>query len=707
MLDVTNRSDVQKALESAQESQRDMRLIVKEVELFLHKKDGQWESSIIRQRGATRPRYTFDMCNPIVDQVSGPLQRSDFAIKVRPAGGDATKDIAKTYAGLVRNTENLSKAKTLIYNPAIKKIVATGLAGWEIKQKYVDPKSFDQDLVLEPVTNVIETVWLDEFSLLQDNSDSKVGWKLVPMSKDAYKKQWPKGSMQSVGTNQQTIAYTDKPEFVVVAKFFYLKPKKTTLVQMSNGRIYDQDSDDYKKVKDDLKAAGVTEEGTRESELMTCFQRFYDGGGWLNEEEKTVFDSIPLVLSYGNFEIIENKIIFSGEVQHIMDSQRVLNYSETKKVEETALSPKSKILATPKQYAAHKSAWETMNTNNEPLLAYEVDPENPNPPFRLDGGSVNMGLESVSQNMRSNIQSSSGMFGPQMGNNPFQQSGKALEIQVDQGNEGKEDYFNALVIAYERTAQILINAYPKLITNKRQARLLNQDGTFDMAMLNDTVQDKDTGEMVEINNLTQGIYDVTYDVGQGYKNQQQETVDAFLRMGEVDPSFIARGQDIMVNQFNAPGMSDMHERIREQMVLGGQIPQAQLTEEEQAQMQQIQANQQNQPPSPEQMIGMAEMQTAQTKSETAEFDKQASMVKLQQEQQKLEQGSRKLDQSEAQLLFDRQKQQTDELTAVTQQMANITKALGIDGVMTPETINILRQQLAIVDQKQDEVEALQ
>ena len=114
MLDVTKRSDVQKALESAQESQRDMRLIVKEVELFLHKKDGQWESSIIQQRGASRPRYTFDMCNPIVDQVSGPLQRSDFAIKVRPAGGDATKDIAKTYAGLVRNTENLSKAKTLI-----------------------------------------------------------------------------------------------------------------------------------------------------------------------------------------------------------------------------------------------------------------------------------------------------------------------------------------------------------------------------------------------------------------------------------------------------------------------------------------------------------------------------------------------------------------------------------------------------------------
>ena len=129
------------------------------------------------------------------------------------------------------------------------------------------------------------------------------------------------------------------------------------MVQMSDGSVYDQDSEEYGKNKDDLKDAGVTEEGTRESEIMTCYQRFYDGSDWLNEEEKTVFDFIPLVLAYGNFEIIENKIIFSGEVQHIMDSQRVLNYAETKKGEETALSTKSKILATRKQVGANKTEW--------------------------------------------------------------------------------------------------------------------------------------------------------------------------------------------------------------------------------------------------------------------------------------------------------------------------------------------------------------
>ena len=487
MLDVTSRSDVQKALESAQKSDEDMRDIVKEVDIFLHKKDGQWEQSIINQRGATRPRYTFDMCNPIVDQVSGPLQRSDFAIKVRPAGGDASKDIAKTYAGLVRNTENLSKAKTLIYNPAIKKIVATGLAGWEIQQEFADPKSFDQDLILKPITNVIGTIWLDEHSLMQDNSDAKMGWKLIPMSREDYITKWPNGSRLSVGQNQISDTFFDKPEFITVAQFYYLKAKKTTLVKMSNGRVYDQDGEEYKKVKDDLARLQVKEEGTRDSEIMTCYQRIYDGSDWLTEEEETVFDGIPLILAYGNYEIIENKRVYSGEILHLLDSQRVLNYAETKKVEETALSPKSKIMAHPSQYAAYQTSWETMNTNNESVLPWDSDQQDPTPPFRIEGGTVNPGLESVSANMRANIQASSGMFGPQMGDNPFQQSGKALEIQVDQGNEGKEDYFNALVIAYERTSQLLINAYPKLYDTKRQVRLLNQDGTFDMVTLHDTI----------------------------------------------------------------------------------------------------------------------------------------------------------------------------------------------------------------------------
>jgi len=704
MLDVNIYTEVQSALESAQESDRDNRTQVKETEIFLNKKDGQWESSVIQQRGSSRPRYTFDLCNPVVAQVSNPIQKSEFAIKIIPAAGDATKKIANTYAGLVRNTENLSKAKTLIYNPATKKLVAVGLAGWEIKQKYVDSKSFDQDLIIEPIQNIRESVWLDESAQKQDGSDVRHGWKLIPLSKTEYKKLFPKGSAKSIGTNNQATAYTDKPELIIVAKFYWLKEIPTTLVQMTNSAVY-EDNEDFKKIKDDLAAQGVTEAGRRETKKDVCFQRIYDGGGWLTDEEETVFEHVPLILAYANFDIIENKIVYHGEVLHLIDSQRVLNYSETKKVEETALSPKSKLLASPKQYAAHKTSWETMNTNNEPVLPWDQHADLPVPPFRLDGGVINPGLESVSQNMRTNIQGSSGMFAANMGENRFAQSGIALERQIDQGNEGKYEYFNSMVIARERTAQILVAAYPKVYDTPRQLRILNEDGTVDMIPLQTTITDEDTGQAVAIQDLNSGIYDITYDVGQAYKNQQQETIDAFLRMGEVDPSFIQRGQDIMVSQMSAPGMSQMHERIREQMVMTGQIPIEQMTEEEKAKVQAAQANQQNQPPDPGTILAMAEMKNADNDEVSNIMDFQKSQVEAQQKQQDLDRKDAelavKVQKEQIDTLMSGQKQQMDILTQAVNQMKTLTDAFGIEAIAGEKPANLIAQQGALIDEAQD------
>ena len=107
------------------------------------------------------------------------------------------------------------------------------------------------------------------------------------------------------------------------------------------------------------------------------------------------------------------------------------------------------------------------------------------------------------------------------------------------------------------------------------------------------------------------------------------------------------------------------------------------------------------------MIGQAEILKANTDAETAVFKQQEAVANFQLAQKKLKQEDRKLDQSEAQILFSKQKQQTDELTAVTQQMANLTKAFGIDGVISPEVANVLRQQTLIIDQVKDEKEGLQ
>ena len=111
-----NHRSVLLLLGKAQSIESDVRDIVREVHIFLDDKDGQWDT-LATKAFKGRPRYTLDKCNDLVDDIAGAIEQSDFDIQILPAGGDATKDLAKTYDGLIRNIQNLSNA-TDIYDSA-------------------------------------------------------------------------------------------------------------------------------------------------------------------------------------------------------------------------------------------------------------------------------------------------------------------------------------------------------------------------------------------------------------------------------------------------------------------------------------------------------------------------------------------------------------------------------------------------------------
>ena len=70
-----------KFLEESQEAEYDNRQRVREAEHFLHKRDGQWEPEIL-SRFSGKPKYTFDECNPIVDDIMGEMQVAEFGIRI-------------------------------------------------------------------------------------------------------------------------------------------------------------------------------------------------------------------------------------------------------------------------------------------------------------------------------------------------------------------------------------------------------------------------------------------------------------------------------------------------------------------------------------------------------------------------------------------------------------------------------------------------
>ena len=165
-----------------------------------------------------------------------------------------------------------------------------------------------------------------------------------------------------------------------------------------------------------------------------------------------------------------------------------------------------------------------------------------------------------------------------------------------------------------------------------------------MESINTPVIDNETGELVTMNDLTQGKYDVTCSAGEAFQNRQQETIKTLIELGQVDPSFLQLSGDIFANNVATPGMDQVAERKRMQLLQSGAIPESQLTDEEKAEMQ-AKAQQQGQQPDPMTLAAMAEMEKAKADQMAAQNKTQEIQINAQLKQQELQIKAAQLQQS--------------------------------------------------------------
>lgn len=643
-MDYTDYKVVKKLLEDAQSADEDNRELAKEAHLFISKPNGQWEQGRWNDADG-KPRYTFDQTSPIVDQISGDIEEADFDIQIKPANGDATKDLAELRDGLVRNIETISDAQS-IYSNAGRNVVTAGIDHWMVKTEFVDDNSFDQDLVIVPLHDSIDRVWFDVGSQRQDREDSDWGFLLSSIPTDEAKEKFPKRSISSVGTNTQDNSYYNKVDSVVIGNFFYRKLIDRTLVKTRLGRVY-EDDEKFQSIKDELAASGEDITDTRTRQDSVFYVRKFDGDGWLGEEEETVFSTIPIVPVYGNFKVIENKTVYHGVVQKLMDPQRVLNYSLSREIEEGALAPRAKYWMTAAQAKGHTGTLETLNTNADPVQLYNPDGEVP-PPTQQGGAQINAGLRVISDGMQQIMGRTSGIFAAGMGDNPGLQSGVAIDKLQDKGNNITVKYFKSIEIAVCRTGRLLDDAFPKVYDVESLKRIINEDGSFDMKKINQSVTDEQTGKEVLLNDLSAGKYDVTCQAGKSYDSRQSEAVDSILALASIDPTVIQLGSDIITKNMNGPGLDKIAERQRKQLFEGGVIPDDQLTDEEKQELEEMK----KQPQQPDAMMvaaqaeqakADAEMQKAQIAMQKNQIEMTKVQNNIQNQQQQLMLASRKLE----------------------------------------------------------------
>lgn len=642
MADYSKHSVVIDLQEKAQAADQDMRDLVREQRDFLHVKDGMWEPDVWRQRDK-HPRYTIDKTTPLIEETTGRIKKADFGIKVQPVDSSASEDAADMIAGLIRNSSNLSNADH-IFNQAVTHVVESGLDGWEVVQEFADTKSFHQDLLFKPINNWVDRVWFDHSSLSRTPIDARHAFKLTSFALDDYNERWPDGSGTSLSQDKNHNALQTNRDNVIVGQVYYLKDTEMDLVLMSNDNVY-EDNEDFKKIADELRdLEGVTEVDRRTTTTKVQWIRQYDGGGWLKEAEETVFEFISLCPEYGKFAVIDDVITYRGMTLKQMDPQRIYNYARSRQIEEGALAPREKLMATKEQIGGYITEWENMNTSADAVLPYNFVNGQP-PPFKIAGSQVNPGLETTALSMTQDMREVANKFNAAMGDGINARAGVIVDELKESSDTGDIDWTEGHEIALCYTFKVWLSGMRKVYSGTRTVRSINEAGVPSMEEINTTRTDRDTGEVVTINDLSAGIYDVVCSAGKSYKSRQGETLAGILEIAAIDPTILAEGRDIVIAASDGPGMADIAARARARMMAEGSIPQDQWTDEEMEQAIAAQQAAQNQPPQEDPLMvaaraeetkGQAELMTAQNKQIEIQGSQQVAMGKLALENKKID-----------------------------------------------------------------------
>ena len=618
-------------LSDYQQSDLDQRQQARECDRFLLDKDGQWEESVARSLDAQkRPRYTFDQVTPVIENIMADIEDMEFGSNVKPASGDATKELAKTYEGMVRSIEADSDA-TSIYRNACRRLIRRGFDAWIIKAKFKNEWSFDQSLVVETIPNAINRVWTDNTSSKADSSDSDVAYVLTSVTPESYKEQFPEGNAVSIDDADLGEHYDQyRPEVIIFGERYYKKETTREVCQLSNGEIVEKD-ENFEKVVDEYAAQGVTVVREKKVKDFKIYHRFFDGGGMLSEERETVFRTLPVVTVYGNYELLgeNSKITYSGITLKEMDYQRVFNYAKSREIEEGALAPRKKLVMTKKMAKGNEAQLAALNVSADPVLFVTPDDQWTAGVQEIGGAQVNPNLANLANDMAMGMQVTGGTNNAMNGQYAARMSEDALRMQIDRGTGATRKWVNALVNGIKRTCEILVQTIPPVYDTKQQFMILGQDGSEEMVVLNDEVYDTQTQQMVRVNTLNKGEYKVFCDAGPAFANKMEAGLSAMLQYAAIDPSIVNTGGDLMLKSIDAPLMDEMAARKRAQLLQAGMIPEDQMTDEEKeaAQM----AAQQPQPEDPVVMLERMKEETLQMTQQNKATEHQIQVAKLQTE----------------------------------------------------------------------------
>jgi hypothetical protein len=486
----------------------------------------------------------------MVSQTINAYRKAPLAMRVRPKGGGASKQVADMIEGHLRDIEQQSEAE-IAYTIALDQAVGQGLGYFRLVREYEDERSFQQVLRIRPVYNRY-AVYCDPASVHPAALDLEWGFIIDrwPTSKFCH---WYEVSPQELtlfaGVDDGTWR-TDAQ--VQLAEYYYKTYETQTLVQLSDGTVlpHTRDMDPTWP--------------TREARIPTVHWVKMAGNAVL---ERTVWPGkyIPLIRVEGQRLNVNGHDQRTGMVQAGRDAQVSVNVYSTMEATAIMAAPKSPWLLYAEQISGYERFWNQANDPTLPYLLHKavvVGGQLLPPPQRTVVEPAIAAITQAKLLAQQDLQATVGMYAAAMGEQQTnQRSGVAITAEKVESEGTNFGYTANLAWSIRALGTMCVEILPKLYTGPADLRQVSPDGEVKSTPINQPYQD-DQGQ-TKAHYLSQGAYEVILSSGPSYETARQQVADKLgTVLGAVPPETQAYFLDVWAGSLDFPGSEELAARLK-------------------------------------------------------------------------------------------------------------------------------------------------
>lgn len=558
----------------------------------------QWSGSEEKKRqDANMSSLVYNTLPSKVKYIVNNARANTPAPKYHPITDGANKDTAMVIDGIAKSIGNRSNSKQS-YIKALECATIGGIGAWAVD---IDKDEYGEWQIANKRIQDPTTVLMDPACENQDFSDARYAFRITQITKKEFEERF--GEEEAIPSASAWSEHSEwvNDEMVQIAEYWTKEDGKVTQYLITKDRILSCTSKEY-----------VDEEGVEQLDA------------YLGED-------IPICFLVGEELAIEGRKEYKGIVRDVKDMQYLLNLTKSKMADYIYQASTEEWLAEVGHIAQSKKMWTGDGLNNYKVKLYtEV---NGTKPQRLDPIPPPSGYIEAGKEADADIRATIGIRDP-LQDIPSSQSGKAIALQISQGNIGTFQFMDNLNELIKFNGKIILNLIQKYYTTEQVREIIGLDDQVTTVPVNQTFIENG---LEKIHDLRIGRYGLTVSTGASYQSQREETLDRLIELSQKNPQVQQFGSDMIVKLMDFTGSEELANRLK--AALPPNI---------------LQASNPTEGGSPEDLLQQAQAQMAQMGQQMEEMGQQLQMLQGQ-NQELNNQNMQKMQAMQAQFQFEQQK----------------------------------------------------